>query len=74
MRNHAHTMNPTAADVLAMTCTTVKTPTGWLALSRPFAPLRIGVVGDTKAGAQAAFAESIKAWARLREMPDPFNR
>lgn len=63
-------MNPTSSDVRSMTCSTVKTPTGWLAVSAPYAPLRIGVTGATEEAARDAFYEAAEAWARLREIPD----
>jgi hypothetical protein len=63
-------MNPTASDVRSMSCTTTKTPTGWLAVSTPYSPVRIGVVGQTEDGAREAFREAAEEWARLREIPD----
>jgi hypothetical protein len=66
-------MNPTASDVRAMRCATAKTPTGWLAVSTPYSPLHIGVVGSTEEEAVTRFGQAVEAWARLREIPDEPN-
>jgi hypothetical protein len=40
---------------------------GWLALSPPEDPLRIGVTGRTKQEAEATYAARRAAWQELRE-------
>lgn len=72
-RERASTADATADDVRAMMPTVTITPTGWLALSAPQSPLNIGVVAATKSEARERFGESVEAWARLRELPDPYK-
>lgn len=48
-----------------------RTPTGWLAVSKPGSILRIGVVGHTRQSALKRFAGSLAAWEELRKLPDP---
>jgi hypothetical protein len=66
-------MNPSADDVRAMTCSITKTPAGWLAISTPYSPIRIGVQALTEADALAAFNTAAEEWALLREIPDVGN-
>lgn len=66
-------MAPTGQDIQGIDPVLRETPTGWLAISEMFAPLRIAVVGNTEQAARDNFAKSIRAWARLQEVPDPFG-
>lgn len=43
---------------------------GWLAVSEPGAPLKIGVEGDTEQQARERFAVALAAWHRLFETDD----
>lgn len=45
--------------------TLIKTPNGWLAITPPTYPLRIGVAGPTAAEASARFTDAVRAWERL---------
>lgn len=38
---------------------------GWLAISEPDSPLRIGVAGDTEEEARTKFDRAVTAWQRL---------
>ncbi len=60
---------PSPEAVLSITPNLRRAPNGWLAVSSPGSPLRIGVVGHSKSDAQARFAASLQAWARLRALP-----
>lgn len=64
-------MTVTASHVMAIRPVLRQTPYGWLAVSEPGAPLPICVVAGTEEDARASFNQSLKAWARLRALPDP---
>jgi hypothetical protein len=56
-----------------MTCQVRQTPTGWLAVSAPYAPIQIGVAAASESAARIAFSAAADAWARLRDLPDPLE-
>jgi hypothetical protein len=63
-------MNPTASDIRSMSCVTIKAPEGWLAVSSPYSPIRIGVAAPTESEAAEAFSKAAEAWSVLRDLPD----
>jgi hypothetical protein len=43
---------------------------GWLAVSPPESPLKLGAVGETEAAARAAFEAEVSHWDRLADLVD----
>ncbi len=44
---------------------------GWIAVSGPDAPLKIGVTADTEEGARAAFAKAVTEWEAILNSKSP---
>lgn len=61
-------MKHRSADVLSMHPVVTRTPAGWLAVSAPGSPIRIGTTGSTREQARQSFATETAAWAALVEI------
>lgn len=55
------------AEILAISPQLVRVRRGWLAVSKPGSPLRIGVQAESEEEAKRLFREELQAWAALGE-------
>jgi len=69
MYQRKEVLNMNASLIRMIRPSLTRTPTGWLAVSEPGSPLRIGVVGSTEEEARAHFDTELSKWALLREQP-----
>lgn len=56
-------MSVTPREVLSIVPFAIPIKSGWLALSKPGSPIRIGVEGPSEEEAVALFAKRLQEWA-----------
>lgn len=61
----------TSQEILAATPVVRPARCGWLATTPPEHPFRIGVIGADEGEARVKFKDELRAWAALRDQPDP---